>query len=218
MLDRRAASAFLGAAVVSVALSGAARAWSVRPVFRSTIAPIGESRRAQMTSWHRGCPVGIDALRLVTVTYWGFDGQVHGQLVLGRRHTRAVIRALGSLFAARFPIRRMRPIDEYRASDRRSMAADNTSAFNCRRVAGSRSWSEHAYGRAIDINPRENPSVEKGEVSPPAGAPYADRSRNAKGMIHAGDVVVRAFAAVGWGWGGSWNSPKDYQHFSATGR
>ena len=98
------------------------------------------------------------------------------------------------------------------------MAADNTSAFNCRRVAGSTSWSEHAYGRAIDINPRENPSVENGRVYPRNGAAYADRSRHAKGMIHAGDAVVRAFAAEGWGWGGSWNSPKDYQHFSATGR
>jgi len=218
-MDRRAARVFLGATVVSVAIAGAARAESMQPVFRSTVTPIGESMRDQMTSWHRGCPVGIDALRLVTLTYWGFDGHVHeGQLVLGRRYTDAVIRSLGSLFAARFPIRRMRTIDEYGASDRRSMAADNTSAFNCRRVAGSRSWSEHAYGRAIDINPRENPSVENGQVSPPAGAPYADRSRNAKGMIHAGDVVVRAFAAVGWGWGGNWNSPKDYQHFAATGR
>jgi len=217
-MDQGPARVFLAATAVAVTIAGAARAEPAEPSFRSTVERIGESMRAQMASWHRGCPVGIDSLRLVTVSYWGFDGRVHdGRLVVGRRHTGAVVRALGSLFAARFPVRRMRPIDAYGGNDHRSMAADNTSAFNCRRVAGSSSWSEHAYGRAIDINPLENPWVENGHVSPPGGAAYADRSRRAKGMIHAGGVVVRAFAAMGWGWGGNWSSPKDYQHFSATG-
>lgn len=96
---------------------------------------------------------------------------------------------------------------------------DNTSAFNCRTVAGTDHWSEHAYGRAIDINPIENPYADSdGYVSPPEGAPYFDRSQRVKGLIHRGGPVIAAFAAVGWGWGGSWNWPKDYQHFSATGR
>lgn len=127
-------------------------------------------------------------------------------------------RVFRRLFEVRFPIRRMKLVDAYGGSDRRSMAANNTSAFNCRRVAGSSSWSEHAYGRAIDIDPVQNPWVANGVASPPAGARYVDRSQRRRGMIHAGDAVVRAFAAAGWKWGGYWTSPKDYQHFSATGR
>ena len=114
----------------------------------------------------------------------------------------------------------MRLIDAYGANDRRSMAADNTSAFNCRFVSGKPGvWSQHAYGRAIDINPIENPYVvpSSGYVSPPAGRRFADRSRNAPGMVHRRDAVVRAFAKVGWEWGGRWPGAKDYQHFSATG-
>jgi hypothetical protein len=124
---------------------------------------------------------------------------------------------MGKLYRVGYPIRRMRLIDAYNGSDDRSMAADNTSAFNCRRVAGSSSWSEHAYGRAIDVNPVQNPSVEGGVASPAAGQSYVNRSKHKRGMIHAGGAVVRAFASVGWGWGGSWSSPKDYQHFSSTG-
>jgi hypothetical protein len=113
----------------------------------------------------------------------------------------------------------MRLVDAYGADDHRSMAADNTSAFNCRIVAGKPGvWSEHAYGRALDLNPLENPYVtESGYVSPPAGVPYADRSRRAKGLIHRGGPVVATFATAGWAWGGNWPWPRDYQHFSATG-
>ena len=98
------------------------------------------------------------------------------------------------LYRIDYPIRRMELVDRYGADDHRSMAADNTSAFNCRFVAGTNRWSMHAYGRAIDINPVENPYVSGSHVSPPAGVPFADRSRHARGMIHAGDQVVRAFA------------------------
>jgi poly-gamma-glutamate synthesis protein (capsule biosynthesis protein) len=86
-------------------------------------------------------------------------------------------------------------------------------------VSGSSSWSEHAFGRAVDLNPLRNPYVTRGgRVSPPAGRPYANRARRAAGMIHANDLVVRAFAAAGWRWGGYWSSSRDYQHFSSTGR
>ena len=122
------------------------------------------------------------------------------------------------LYRLRFPIRRMRLVDAYGADDHRSMAADNTSAFNCRLVAGTSRWSEHAYGHAIDVNPIENPYVTSdGYVSPPAGGPYVDRSRRAKGLIHRRGPVVAAFAEGGWEWGGNWSWPKDYQHFSAGG-
>lgn len=113
----------------------------------------------------------------------------------------------------------MRLVDAYGANDRRSMNADNTSAFNCREVAGSPgTWSRHAFGRAIDINPVENPYVSGGYVSPKKGRAYAKRSPRRRGMIVARGRVVKAFARVGWEWGGHWQGVKDYQHFSASGR
>jgi hypothetical protein len=122
------------------------------------------------------------------------------------------------LYQARFPIRRMVLVDRYRASDFRSIEADNTSAFNCRYVDGTTRWSEHAYGRAIDVNPIENPYVAgDGSVSHQASEAYVDRTPYRKGMAVPGGVLVRAFAAIGWGWGGSWSGVKDYQHFSASG-
>ncbi|HEX6667014.1 MAG TPA: M15 family metallopeptidase [Solirubrobacterales bacterium] len=170
-------------------------------------------------SWHQGCPVGFNRLRLLRVRHWSFDGAVHrGRLVVHRDSARAMLAVMHRLYALHFPIRRMRLVDAYGADDHRSMDADNTSAFNCRVVAGTDRWSEHAYGRAIDLNPVENPYADSdGYVSPPAGAPYADRSRRAPGLIHRNGPVVAAFAKAGWEWGGNWDWPKDYQHFSATG-
>ena len=177
--------------------------------------------RARMTgvSWHRGCPVGLGQLRLLTVDHWGFDGEVHrGRLVVHRDEAREMLGVMRRLYKLRFPIRRMRLVDAYGADDHRSMDADNTSAFNCRFVAGTTRWSEHAYGRAIDVNPVENPYVtESGYVSPPAGARFTDRSQRATGLIHHRGPVVAAFARAGWAWGGNWAWPKDYQHFSASG-
>jgi hypothetical protein len=153
------------------------------------------------------------------VSYWGFDGRVHlGSLVVEKDYAWPLARALQLVYDARFPIRRMVPVEAYGSDDNKSMAADNTSAFNCRPVEGHPGvWSEHARGRAIDINPRENPEIRNGQVSPPAGIVFVDRSRRAKGMIHAGDAVVRAFSSIGWSWGGYWHSLKDYQHFSSNG-
>ncbi|MGH2951525.1 MAG: M15 family metallopeptidase, partial [Solirubrobacterales bacterium] len=142
-----------------------------------------------------------------------------GRLIVHRRADREILRVFRRLYRGGFEIRRMELIDRYGADDRRSMSADNTSGFNCRFVAGTSRWSEHAYGRAIDINPIENPYVSGDHVSPPAGRPYADCSREAEGMIHDGDQVVRAFAKAGWEWGGDWpGATRDYQHFSASGR
>jgi hypothetical protein len=164
--------------------------------------------------------VPIEDLRLLTVTYWGCDRAVNrGELVVNQDAAAAILRVMRALFKARFPIARMQLVDVYHGDDDRSTAADNTSAFNCRIVAGHPGvWSQHAYGRAIDINPLENPEVlSDGTVVPPAGVAYVDRSQRAKGMIVADGVVVRAFATVGWEWGGNWKSFQDYQHFSATG-
>lgn len=178
-------------------------------------------QRISGVSWHRGCPVPLRKLRLVRVTHWGFGRDIdRGRLIVHYRHADRIVGVFRRLFRARFPIRQLKLIDRFGGDDRRSMAADNTSGFNCRYVAGRPGvWSQHAYGRAIDVNPVENPYVTpSGHVSPPAGARYADRSRDSKGMVHSGDAVVRAFMRAGWAWGGSWNGTHDYQHFSANGR
>jgi hypothetical protein len=164
--------------------------------------------------------VELRDLRLLELPFWGFESDVHhGQLIVHRDAVAAMRSAMRRIYAARFPISQMRLIDAYGGNDRQSMAADNTSAFNCREVAGSPGvWSQHAYGRAIDINPVENPYVTpSGYVSPREGRPFADRSRQERGMVHRGDVVDRSFGAAGWGWAGDWPGTKDYQHFSATG-
>jgi poly-gamma-glutamate synthesis protein (capsule biosynthesis protein) len=111
----------------------------------------------------------------------------------------------------------MRLVDDFGADDDASVTADNTSAFNCRPVTGGTRWSQHSYGRAIDVNPFENPYVTDGSVLVPGSATYVDRSNVRPGMILAGDAVVDAFTSRGWTWGGSWTSPIDYQHFSTSG-
>jgi hypothetical protein len=193
---------------------------SSEPLFEGTSAKIDDATRARMAfSWRPGCPVPIQDLRLLTMDYWGFDGDVHvGEMVVNKSVAAGVLQVFGVLFGARFPIKMMRLVDAYQADDDLSMAANNTSAFNCRAVTGGTAWSEHSYGWAIDINPIQNPYVASdGSVLPPQGVRFADRSLDEKGMIHAGDGVVSAFASIGWGWGGSWHSFQDYQHFSATG-
>jgi hypothetical protein len=192
------------------------------PRFSGVVAAIDASTRQRMSaSWRPGCPVPIADLRLLRLSYWGFDGSAHsGELVVHADVADDVVGVFRRLFDARFPIRRMRLVDEYGADDGRSMAANNTSAFNCRRSTGDPSaWSEHAYGRAIDINPVQNPYVSSsGAVDPAAGAAYVGRPAGARGLIEADGVVVRAFRAIGWGWGGDWTRSKDYQHFSRSGR
>ena len=172
-------------------------------------------------SWHRGCPVGPSQLRLITLSYFGFDGKPHvGSIVVRSTVTAAVTSAFSRLYAERFPIRRMQPIDAYRGSDERSLAADNTAAFNCRYAVttGPRSWSAHAYGEAIDVDPLENPYVLGSQVLPPAGRGYLDRGRVRPGMAEPDGALIRAFASVGWPWGGRWTGSPDYQHFSANGK
>ena len=152
--------------------------------FQAVSSALSPAFRRGMTSWHPGCPVAPTQLRMLTLTYWGFDRRTHsGQVVVNADARQAIIAAVRDLFIARFPIRQMRVVEEFRSDDDRSMAADNTSAFNCRIVPGSAEWSQHAYGRAIDINPKENPEISGGVVSPPAGGRYVDRSEPALGMI-----------------------------------
>ena len=188
------------------------------PAFTAEVAPVTAAELG--ASWREGCPVGPDQLRSVAVTYWNFEGTTQrGTLVVHAEVADAIATAFRQLFEARVPFRRIEPVDRSGASDDASMAADNTSAFNCRLAvtAGPAQWSVHAFGRAIDVNPVENPYVLGGEVVPPAGAAYTDRADVRPGMAVAGEPLVEAFVAIGWEWGGRWAGSPDYQHFSADG-
>ncbi|MDQ1367917.1 MAG: hypothetical protein QOF20_270 [Acidimicrobiaceae bacterium] len=170
-------------------------------------------------SWRPGCPVGPSQLRLLHLSYWGFDSQSHvGTMVVSAAVTADVLKVFARLFAQRFPIRQMQPVDAFHGSDPDSMAADNTSGFNCRNAVapGAPHWSAHAYGEAIDVDTVENPYVDGSTVMPPAGAAYVNRTASRPGMAVPGGQLVEAFASVGWQWGGRWSSP-DYQHFSKSG-
>ncbi len=171
-------------------------------------------------SWRPGCPVPVEDLRLVSVTYWGFDDRPRqGELVVHGDHADDIVGVMERLYDARFPIERMELVDVYGGDDDASMAANNTSAFNCREVSRRPGvWSQHAFGTAIDINPVQNPYIlRNGTVLPPRA--LTDRQAPAPGLISLDGVVVEAFTDIGWGWGGSWTSGVlDYQHFSASGR
>ena len=167
-------------------------------------------------SWRPGCPLALERLRVVTVRHWDFTGRTREGVLIVRDD---VAREVGAIFRRllreRFPIRRIVPVDQYDADDYASIEADNTSAFNCRPVTGSTTeWSHHSYGVAIDLNPLENPYVLDGRTSHDRSVAYLDRTRERRGVIIEDGPVVRAFEAAGWYWGGDWDNPIDYQHFS----
>lgn len=197
---------------------GAARS---APPFRATVTVLGADQRAAMTPavWRPGCPVHPRDLRRIRTRHWDFSGRLRtGAIDVHHSVARDVLRVLRRLYRSRVAIRRMHPIERYGGSDFRSITADNTSAFNCRFVAGTRRWSRHAHGRAIDINPRENPYVSGGRVEHPESRPFIRRRPHRQGMAVPGGAMVAAFRSVGWGWGGRWRPNPDYQHFSASGR
>ncbi|MGI8537523.1 MAG: M15 family metallopeptidase [Mycobacteriales bacterium] len=190
---------------------------SAGTTFRSSITSVTAARLG--SSYRAGCPVRVDDLRLVGVTYRDLDGRVReGELVVHADVASAVVRIFRALYEADFPLAQVTTVESFGSDDDRVMAANVTSAYNCRRTTSGTGFSEHAYGRAIDLNPIQNPYVRDGTVEPPAGGAYLDRSDVRAGMVVAGDAVVRAFAAVGWEWGGDFRRLKDYQHFSANGR
>lgn len=169
--------------------------------------------------WRPGCPVALDALRVVDLAHWTFEGDVaDGRLVVQADHAADVLGVMGALFDARFPLAQVVPAEAFGGDDDASMAVNNTSAFNCRVVAGTATFSEHAYGAAVDLNPVQNPYVRGDVVEPEAGRQFLDRADVRPGMIVRPGPVVGAFEAIGWGWGADFSTSADYQHFSATGR
>lgn len=195
------------------------------PRFEGGVHRIGPFLREQLIgrNWHPGCPVGLEDLRVVRVSYWDFRDRVRsGPLVLNEAVADDVLWVFERLFRAGFPIHRIALPARYRppTGEDRFDTHDRSSSFNCRPATGSPgSLSHHSYGWAVDINPLENPYVRSdGSVLRRAAKPFVDRSQRVPGMIHPGDVVVRSFARIGWEWGGDWVTLKDYMHFSLTGR
>jgi hypothetical protein len=193
--------------------------------FHSSIEPLPPALRAQMKgkTWHAGCPVPLSQLRVLTVPYWGFDRHKHmGRLIVNRDVAVPLVRVFRRLYELRFPIGSL-TLDIY--DPRKAYNPDASGSFECRPVAAnpcpgvrrSTSWSQHAYGRAVDINPVENPYVglSCGQTREPKSKPYLDRSRLQRGMVTP--AVVAAFKSIGWGWGGDWSTTKDYMHFSVNG-
>jgi hypothetical protein len=171
-------------------------------------------------TWRPGCPVSPAELRMIRLSYWGFDNRPHsGAIVVNAGVVGGVIAVFRDLYEHRFPIMEMVPQDAYGGNDNAAAAADDTSGFNCRYAVapGPPQWSAHAYGQAIDVNDVQNPYLEGATIIPPAGAAYLDRSNVRPGMAAAGGELVDAFARIGWSWGGRWTASPDYQHFSSTG-
>ena len=196
--------------------------------FQASAQPLPRPVRAQLRAegfWRAGCPVGLSQLRLLTVSHWGFDGRSHtGQLVVNAAAAGPLARVFGGLYGLHFPIRHLQLADMYGPKRGRPRDGDVTGSFDCRQAvpspctggSGTGTWSMHAFGLAVDVNPVENPYVGCGQSRDPTARRYFDRSRHRRGMVTR--RAIAAFGSVGWGWGGSWaGSTKDYMHFSSTG-
>ena len=209
-----------------VVLCLAAPAHGAERGYASAVSPLSPGLEETLTGtyWRPGCPVPLSALRVLTVRHWDFAGKPRtGQLIVNRAVADPLRTVFRRLYEAKFAIRYLQ-LDIYRQRDRLPANGDVSGSFECRQsvpspcVGGTASgrWSNHAYGLAIDLNPRENPYVGCGKVRDSTRRTYLDRTRIRKGMVTP--AVVRAFAAIGWGWGGAWaGNTKDYMHFSATG-
>src|SRR3954452_413338 len=215
--------------VAALHFSPAAAAPAPRPVaFHASVRPRPAPRapgRRPRHYWHAGCPVARSGLALLSVTYHGFDGRPHaGQMVVNANAAPAIALVFRRLYGLRFPIRDMSVADFYGPPRKGVPIDDITASFSCREAVpspcvggtGTGSWSMHAFGLAVDVNPRENPYVGCGQSRDPATRRYFDRTRHRRGMVTA--RAIGAFASAGWGWGGAWaGETKDYMHFSSTG-
>jgi hypothetical protein len=196
--------------------------------FHSSVRSVPSGVKQQLRTggfWHPGCPVGRNDLRLLTVTHRDFEGRDRtGQLIVNRTAAQPLARVFRKLYRQGFPIRHMELADFYGPKKGRPKDGDVTAAFECRQAAaspctgggGTGSWSQHAYGLAVDVDPHENPYVGCGMSRDPTLRRYRNRSHHYRGMVTR--RAIRAFASIGWGWGGAWaGNTKDYMHFSSTG-
>ena len=187
----------------------------------SKITPQIKKRMIQGNSWRKGCPVGLNDLRYLRMTHIDFRGKdVVGEIIVHKDVSVEVTKIFKSLYTIGYPVKKMRLVSDYKGNDWQSIEADNTSAFNCRNATGSKKWSKHSYGKAIDINPIENPYIARsGRISHKASLKYRKRvhknSTSAdKAVLLKKDKATKIFKKYGWKWGGDWSSVKDYQHFS----
>jgi hypothetical protein len=186
--------------------------------FASTIQPVPDDVLARST-WSEECPVTRDELAYLTVSHYGFDGKVHtGELIVNASVAEDIVSVFHELYDARFPIEEMRVTSEADLEAPPTGDGNDTGSFVCRPTVGATSWSQHAYGLAVDVNPFQNPYVNGDVIIPELASSYTDRDWVRPGMIFDGDAVVQAFADVGWTWGGDWNTLKDRMHFSQNGR
>lgn len=186
--------------------------------------PIPDSVWSQMQgrSWHANLPCPArEKLALLQIPYIDFNGKRDiGDMVIARSAVEPVLAAFAQIYRSGFRINNMQLVSAYDGDDNRSMAANNTSAFNCRLTSSGKRLSQHSYGLAIDINPVQNPYVRKGSVQPAAGAAFdspKERVHPRPGLITKNGPVTKVFTAIGWHWGGAWRYSKDYQHFSQSG-
>lgn len=170
-------------------------------------------------SYKYDCTVKREDLRYLHIIHYDGEGkEVQGELVCNKLIANDLIEIFKELHKQKYPIERMRLIDDYDGDDERSMQANNTSCFNFRAIAGSKKLSKHSQGLAIDINPLYNPCVRfrkdgKMSVEPMTGRPYTNRNKPFPYKIDKNDLCYRLFTKHGFKWGGDWRSLKDYQHF-----
>lgn len=195
--------------------------WSDYQASISKITPEIKQRMMEGNSYRRGCPVGLDELRYLRIKHKNFTGKEQwGELIVHQEVAEEVVKIFEALYEADYPIYQMRLVSDYKGRDWHSIEADNTSAFNCRKATGSRNYSKHAYGKAIDINPIENPYISRsGRISHKASQAYRERVHKEKSaadqaVLLPKDKAVQTFKRYGWKWGGDWSEVKDYQHFS----
>lgn len=191
-----------------------------RERFRAQVRPVTPDwARRTALAWTPGCPVELGELRRLRLTFRGFDEQSHtGRLVVHRRVARDVVGVFRTLYEADYPIEQMALVRLTDLDAPPTGDGNNTAAYACRATRGASTWSAHAYGLAVDVNPFMNPYVDDDLVLPELASAYTRREWRRPGMIRRGDAVTRAFADIGWTWGGDFDSVSDPMHFSATGR
>ena len=181
-----------------------------------------EQRMLNGNSWRKGCPVELINLRYLRIPYINFEGHTKlGELIVHKDVAQSTIKVFRELYDIGYPIKQMRLVSDFKGNDWQSIEADNTSALNCRAITGNtKKWSNHAYGKAIDINPIENPYISRtGYISHKASIKYKKRvskpSKNLanRAVILKDDETIKIFKRNGWNWGGDWDPVKDYQHF-----